>query len=121
MLILSAVWLVLLVVEFTRGLSPILQTANDVIWIAFVLQFLIEVIVAPSRTLYLRKNWITAISLGAPGPAPVAARTVRPSCSSRPGRPWIPPRAVAGSVRITSADSVRFTRVRAEAFIDRVY
>lgn len=66
MLILSGVWLVLLVVEFTRGLSPVLQTANDVIWLVFVLQFLIEVTVAPSRTLYLRKNWITAISLALP-------------------------------------------------------
>lgn len=63
MLVLSGVWLVLLVVEFTRGLSPVLQTANDVIWIAFVLQFLIEVGIAPDRSLYLRKNWITAISL----------------------------------------------------------
>lgn len=63
MLVLSAVWLVLLVVEFTRGLSPILHTANDVIWLAFVLQFLVEVTIAPSRSLYLRKHWITAISL----------------------------------------------------------
>ena len=63
MLVLSGVWLVLLVVEFTRGLSPVLQTANDVIWIAFVLQFLIEVGIAPDRSLYFRKNWITALSL----------------------------------------------------------
>ena len=66
MLILSGVWLVLLIVEFTRGLSTMLQSANDVIWIVFILQFLIEVTVAPSRTLYLRKNWITAISLALP-------------------------------------------------------
>src|SRR5688500_15160256 len=66
MLVLSGVWLVLLVVEFTRGLSPILQTANDVIWLAFVLQFLIEITIAPSRSLYLRKHWITAISLVLP-------------------------------------------------------
>lgn len=66
MLALSGIWLVLLVVEFTRGLSPVLQTANDVIWIAFVLQFLVEVAIAPSRSLYLRKHWLTAVSLALP-------------------------------------------------------
>jgi voltage-gated potassium channel len=66
MLVLSAAWLVLLVVEFTRGLSPILQTANDVIWLAFILQFVVEITIAPSRSLYLRKNWITAVSLALP-------------------------------------------------------
>lgn len=66
MLVLSGVWLVLLVVEFTRGLSPFLQTATELIWLAFVLQFLIEVTIAPSRLLYLRKHWITAISLALP-------------------------------------------------------
>lgn len=66
MLVLSGVWLVLLVVEFTRGLSEWLQTANDVIWAAFVLQFAVEFAVAPDRSLYLRKRWITAISLALP-------------------------------------------------------
>ena len=66
MLVLSAVWLVLLIIEFTRGLSPLLQNVNNVIWIAFVLQFLIEITIAPSRSLYLRKHWITAVSLALP-------------------------------------------------------
>jgi voltage-gated potassium channel len=66
MLVLSAVWLLLLVVEFTRGLSPWLQTLNDVIWGSFVLQFLIEFAVAPSKRVYLRKRWITAVSLVLP-------------------------------------------------------
>ena len=66
MLVLSGVWLVLLIVEFTHGLSPMLQTTNDVIWVAFVVQFVVEVAIAPSRSLYLRKNWVTAISLALP-------------------------------------------------------
>ena len=81
MLVLSAVWLVLLVVEFTRGLSPTLRAVNDIIWIAFVLQFLIEVTIAPSRTVYLRKNWITAISLALP-----ALRLVRLARFARAAR-----------------------------------
>lgn len=66
MLALSAVWLSLLVLEFTSGLSPWLQTLNDVIWIAFVAQFALEFIVAPQKRMYLRKHWLTAISLALP-------------------------------------------------------
>lgn len=63
MLILSATWSGLLVVEFTRGLSPWLQTLSDLIWVAFVAQFAIEFVAAPRKQVYLRKQWITALSL----------------------------------------------------------
>ena len=66
MLLLSVVWSVLLVVEFTRGLSPWLQTLNDVIWGAFVAQFAVEFATAPSNRVYLRKRWVTAVSLALP-------------------------------------------------------
>ena len=66
MLLLSAVWSVLLVIEFTRGLSPWLQTLNDAIWGAFVAQFLVEFAMAPSKRVYLRKRWVTAVSLALP-------------------------------------------------------
>ena len=66
MLLLSVVWSVLLVIEFTRGLSPWLQTLNDVIWGAFVAQFVVEFAAAPSKGVYLRKRWVTAVSLALP-------------------------------------------------------
>lgn len=66
MLVLSAIWLLLLVIEFTRGLSPWLQTLNNVIWIAFVGQFALEFIVAPQKLSYLRRHWLTAVSLALP-------------------------------------------------------
>ncbi len=66
MLLLSAVWSVLLVIEFTRGLSLWLQTLNDVIWAAFVAQFAVEFGTAPSKSVYLRKRWVTAVSLALP-------------------------------------------------------
>jgi voltage-gated potassium channel len=66
MLLLSAIWSLLLVIEFTRGLSPWLQTLNDAIWGAFVVQFLVEFGMAPSKRVYLRKRWITALSLALP-------------------------------------------------------
>ena len=66
MLILSAVWTVLLIVEFTNGLSPALQAASDLIWIGFVAQFALEFLTAPDKRLYLRKHWVTALSLALP-------------------------------------------------------
>ena len=66
MLLLSVVWSVLLVIEFTRGLSPWLQTLNDVIWVAFIAQFVVEFGAAPVKRVYLRKRWITAVSLALP-------------------------------------------------------
>ena len=66
MLVLSAVWLVLLVVEFTYGLSGWLQYLSDAIWTAFVVQFAAEFAAAPSKRVYLRKRWLTALSLALP-------------------------------------------------------
>jgi voltage-gated potassium channel len=66
MLLLSVVWSLLLVLEFTRGLSPWLQRVNDGIWGAFVLQFVLEFTAAPSKRVYLRKRWVTALSLALP-------------------------------------------------------
>lgn len=62
----------LLILEFTRGLSPGLQTLNDLIWVAFVMQFAVEFLAAPSKRLYLRRRWLTAVSLALP-----AARLLR--------------------------------------------
>ncbi len=67
MLALGLVWLVLLVVEWTRGLSPMLETANTTIWILFVVEFALKLIIAPAKLDYLRKNWLLALSLLAPG------------------------------------------------------
>jgi voltage-gated potassium channel len=63
MLVLSGLWTVLLVVEFTRGLAPWLQRLNDAIWAAFVAQFALEFMAAPHKRLYLRKRWVTVFSL----------------------------------------------------------
>lgn len=66
MLVLSGIWSVLLVIEFTRGLSPRLQSVSNVIWAAFVVQFAVEFLAAPSKRVYLRKQWITVVSLALP-------------------------------------------------------
>jgi len=63
MIALAFVWLGLLICDLTRGLSPFLQRISDVIWALFVLDFVIGIIIAPHRRAYLRRNWLTALSL----------------------------------------------------------
>lgn len=66
MLVLSFIWLVLMILEFTVGLSAFLAKINDLIWFLFVVDFAIRLSLAPSKKLYFRKNWITAIALALP-------------------------------------------------------
>jgi voltage-gated potassium channel len=66
LLILGFAWLVLLVVELVRGLSPFLQTLVTVIWIVFIIEFVIRLLLAPKKLDYFRANWLTALSLLVP-------------------------------------------------------
>jgi voltage-gated potassium channel len=66
MLVLSVVWTTLLILELTRGLSPWLELVNDLVWAAFIAEFALEFLVAPDKRVYLRKRWVTALSLALP-------------------------------------------------------
>ena len=63
MLVLGALWTVLLVVELTRGLTPFLERAGTAIWIVFAADFALRFSVAPRKGRYLRRHWLTAVSL----------------------------------------------------------
>ena len=63
LLILGFVWLALLVIEFIRGLSPLLDAAGNVIWIIFIVDFAVKFTLAPRKIEYLKHNWLTAVSL----------------------------------------------------------
>jgi voltage-gated potassium channel len=63
LLILGFVWLALLVIEFIRGLSPLLETFSNVIWIIFIVDFVVKFTLAPRKIQYLKHNWLTAIAL----------------------------------------------------------
>lgn len=65
-LLLSFVWLVLLIVELIWGLNPFLDALVYIIWGIFVLDFLIRFILAPRKLEFIKKNWLTAISLPLP-------------------------------------------------------
>jgi voltage-gated potassium channel len=66
MLVLGFAWLVLLLIEFTWGLSSLLQVVSNVIWIIFIVDFLLRFVLAPRKLAYVRANWLTAISLLVP-------------------------------------------------------
>lgn len=63
---LSFVWLLLLIIDLTSGLPPILQVLSTAIWIVFWLDFLLGIVIAPRKLDYLRSNWLTAVSLFLP-------------------------------------------------------
>ena len=66
MLVLAFVWLALLVLELTHGASPAFEVIGTVIWAIFILNFALELVLAPRKGAYLKSNWLTAISLVIP-------------------------------------------------------
>lgn len=63
MFLLAIGWLILFIIEISRGLSPFEEKLIYVIWILFILEFLIKFIIAPRRLQFIKQNWITIISL----------------------------------------------------------
>jgi voltage-gated potassium channel len=66
MLMLGFAWLALLILEFTRGLSPALEVVGTIIWIIFILDFVLTFALAPDKSDYLKANWLTALALAVP-------------------------------------------------------
>ncbi|HTM04366.1 MAG TPA: potassium channel family protein [Vicinamibacterales bacterium] len=66
MTVLGLVWLLLLILEFTRGATPTISTVSSIIWVLFGIDFVAELLIAPSRKLYLRRHWIVLLSLALP-------------------------------------------------------
>jgi voltage-gated potassium channel len=66
MALLGIVWLLLVVLELTAGLSPTAVAISRAIWAVFILDFIGEFLVAPDKSLYLRRHWIVAVSLALP-------------------------------------------------------
>lgn len=63
MIFLGFVWLILLVIELIWGLNKPLEYASLTIWVIFIVDFIIKFILAPGKVAFLKKNWLTAISL----------------------------------------------------------
>lgn len=66
MIFLGFVWLMLLVIELVWGLNSTLEIVSLAIWFIFIVDFLIKFFLAPIKINFLKKNWMTAISLVIP-------------------------------------------------------
>ena len=66
MLVLAFVWLALLVVELIWGGTALFETVGTVIWVIFILNFALELTLAPHELAFLKGNWLTALSLLVP-------------------------------------------------------
>ncbi|MGA7616971.1 MAG: ion transporter [Thermoanaerobaculia bacterium] len=66
MIFLAFVWLILLIVEWVSGLTPFMQQLGTVIWALFVADFLLRFTIAPRKIRFLKRQWLTAISLAVP-------------------------------------------------------
>lgn len=66
-IVLSAIWIALVVVELAMGGLPrTLDVLIWVIWVLFIAEFLVGLVIAPDRLRYLRRSWLTALSLVLP-------------------------------------------------------
>lgn len=66
MILLGFVWLILLVYELIWGINQTLEYVSLFIWGIFIIDFAITFSLAPEKLHFLRKNWLTAISLLVP-------------------------------------------------------
>jgi len=66
MVVLAFVWLALLVVELVWGESLPFRIIGTIIWAVFILDFAMEFILAPHKAAYLKRSWLTVISLVIP-------------------------------------------------------
>ena len=66
MAILGIVWLALLLKELLRGATAWSEILTTAIWVIFVAEFAIRLLVAPKKMNFLQRNWLTALSLALP-------------------------------------------------------
>ncbi|MFN7116352.1 MAG: ion transporter [Saprospiraceae bacterium] len=66
MIFLGFVWLILLVVELIWRLPPTLEYLSLGIWMLFILHFILTFWLAPEKLKFLKRNWLTLISLVIP-------------------------------------------------------
>jgi voltage-gated potassium channel len=63
MLVLAFVWLALLIMELVRGESLLFYYLGTTIWVVFIIDFAVKLVLSPDKVVYLKGNWLTVISL----------------------------------------------------------
>lgn len=76
MLFLSAAWLAIVLLELAMGTSALLETLGVAIWIVFLIEFAVRLSLAEEKAAFLRRNWLTILSLAVPALRMVRALAV---------------------------------------------
>lgn len=66
LVVLAFIWLGLLVIELVIGSDARLDLVVYAIWVVFIAEVVIELIIAPDRPAWLRANWLKIVSLAIP-------------------------------------------------------
>jgi voltage-gated potassium channel len=63
LVVLSFAWLIVLLLEFVVGADARLDLVFYAIWIIFIVEVVVKLVIAPSRGAWLRGNWLKVASL----------------------------------------------------------
>ena len=63
LILLGLIWLILLVIELRWGVSAFLETVSTLIWVVFIVDFVIRLVISPAKLQYLKSNWLTVVAL----------------------------------------------------------
>lgn len=66
MALLGLLWLLLVLAELVWGANALLTAASTIIWIVFIAEFALRLLLAPDRLRFVRTNWLTVIALVVP-------------------------------------------------------
>jgi voltage-gated potassium channel len=66
MLMLSAAWLAIAVLDLTGNSGPALETVGTVIWLLFIAEFALRFAIAPQKRRFLGRNILTMVALAVP-------------------------------------------------------
>lgn len=66
MLILSLLWLMIVLAELMGAGHHLLAVFGTVIWVIFIVEFLVRLALAPTKIVFLRRNWLTILALAVP-------------------------------------------------------
>ena len=66
MLLLGIAWLGLLVYELLRGENPTLEAIGIAIWVIFIADFVLKLVLAPDKSDFFKSNWLTVLALVLP-------------------------------------------------------
>jgi voltage-gated potassium channel len=63
---LGLAWLLIVVAELLWGENRLLSLASTAVWVIFIGEFALRLLLAPDRSSFLKRNWLTVIALIVP-------------------------------------------------------